>query len=121
MRQFGFEAQDRLLEKVKYAGRSKRKKKEEAVATKAVDFTEKWDSDHPTRCCVLGKTPIGKSFGTKLGETTRKVVSKNQVDALNWECTVHPAASRNLHAKCMQHPEIRPMDSEMMTAIASSD
>ena len=49
-------------------------KNSKAVATKAVEFTEKWDSDHPTRCCVLGKTPIGKSFGTKLGETKRKVV-----------------------------------------------
>ena len=69
----------------------------------------------------MGRTPIGKSFGTKLGQTTRKVVSKNQVDALNWECTVHPAASGKLHAKCMQHPEIRPTDSGMMKAIASSD
>ena len=99
----------------------KEEKNSNAVATKAVDFTEKWDSDHPTRCCEVGRIPIGKSFSTNLGKATRKVVSKTQVDALNGESIVHPAASGKLHAKCMQHPEIRPTDSGMMKAIASSD
>ena len=76
--------------------------KEEAVATKAVEFTEKWDSDHPTRCCVLGRTPIGKSLRPKLGNIQRKVVSKSKVDASKWECVVPLAASAiacNMHAE----------------------
>ena len=74
---------------------------EEAVATKVAEFAEKWDSDHPTRCCEVGRTPIGKSFGAKLVKTTRKVVSKSEVDANDWECMVALAASAiacNMHA-----------------------
>ena len=77
-------------------------KNSKAVATKAVEFTEKWDSDHPTRCCVLGRTPIGKSFCPKLGNIQRKIESKSEVDASNWECVVALAASAiacNMHAE----------------------
>ena len=77
-------------------------KNSKAVATKAVEFTEKWDSDHPTRCCVLGRTPIGKSLCPKLGNIQRKIVSKCEVDASNWECVVALAASAiacNMHAE----------------------
>ena len=101
MRQFGFGAQDRLLKKWSTQVVGRWKKKEKAVATKVADFTEKWDSDHPTRCCEVGKTPIGKSFGAKLVKTTRKVVSKSEVDANDWECMVALAASAiacNMHA-----------------------
>ena len=89
--------------KVEYAGLwTLKETKDKAVATKAVDFTEKWDSDHPTRCCEVGKTPIGKSFSAKLVKTTRKVVSKSEVNASNWECVVALAASAiacNMHAE----------------------
>ena len=84
-------------------------------------FYRKWDRVHPTRCCEVGRTPIGKSFGAKLGNSTRKIVSRNEVKAITWEYTVRSAARENLHAKCMHQPEIRPTDSGMMTAIASSD
>ena len=76
-------------------------KNSKAVATKAVEFTEKWDSDHPTRCCVLGRTPIGKSFCPKLGNTQRKIVTRDEVDAVIWECTVGHTAREiacNMHA-----------------------
>ena len=77
-------------------------KKDKAVATKAVDFTEKWDSDYPTRCCVLGKTPIGIYLRPKLGNIQRKIVSEYEVDAFNWECAVNRAARAiacNMHAE----------------------
>ena len=64
-------------------------------------FYRKVGPDHPTRCCVLGRTPIGKSFRPKLENIQRKIVSKSEVDASNWECVVALAASEiacNMHA-----------------------
>ena len=84
-----------------FAGQQK-KKKEEAVATKGVGkFTEKWDSAHPTACCVLRRTPIDDPLRPELEHTQRKIVTKYEVDANNWECTMSHTASEsacNMHA-----------------------
>ena len=50
----------------------------------------------------MGRTPIGKSLRPKLGQTKRKIVSKSEVDASNWECVVALAARAiacNMHAE----------------------
>ena len=65
-------------------------------------FTEKWDSDHPTTCCVWTRTRIERSLRPKLGKTQRKVVTENEVDAFNWECAMDHAANAiacNMHAE----------------------
>ena len=49
----------------------------------------------------MGKIPIGKSFGAKLGNSTRNLVSKYEVDASNRECAMDNAASEfacDMHA-----------------------
>ena len=56
-----------------------------------------------------------------MGNSTRKIVSRAEVEANTWEFTVHHAVIGNSHAKCMLCLEIRPTDSGMMKAIALSD
>ena len=93
VRQFGFGAGCRLYKSEESQVKQRKLKEERSSRHQWVDFTEKWDSDHPTTCCGWKRTRIGRSLRPELGNTRRKIVSKYEVDAFNWECIVDITAS----------------------------
>ena len=100
-RQFGFGAQNRLLQKWSSQVKQRKQKEGRSSRHQGVEFTEKWDSVHPTTCCVWRRTPIERSLRPELENTQRKIVTKDEVDAINWECTESHTASEsacNMHA-----------------------
>ena len=102
-RQIGFEAQIRLLEKWSSQVNKRREERKKQSPPVWWNFTEKWDSDHPTTCCVWTRTRIERSFCPEVEDIQRKIVTEDEVDAVTWECAVDNDTSE---IACKMHAEI---------------